>query len=88
MWTVTSAFEFLVSGGPTTHRLRPAQGVHATATAYGYLGRWDSTGVADGYYDVRTVVVHTDGTRAVGDPVPVRVLNHPVGHRAAARAAG
>jgi len=84
----TSAFEFLVSGGPTTHRLRPAQEVHATPSAYGYLGPWDSAAVADGYYDVRTEVVHTDGTRAVGDPVPVRVLNHPIGHRPAARAAG
>jgi hypothetical protein len=64
----------------------PGTGSRVVATArlftYGWLALWDTTGVADGTYRLRSEIVYRDGKTVASKPIFVFVVNglrHPSG---------
>src|SRR5664280_3911068 len=48
----------------------------STQTLYGWISRWDTRHVANGYYAIQSVLVRTDGTTGSSTPITVRVANN------------
>ena len=49
----------------------------ATPKLYGWVAVWDSTKVANGYYQLQSVLVRSDGTRIFSPPIRIHVENKP-----------
>jgi hypothetical protein len=62
---------FSVTGGSLHNPVVSA----ARLTAYGWISIWDTTSVANGYYEIRSVVVHAGGSPIFSAPVTVVVSN-------------
>lgn len=62
---------FSVTGGSLHNHVVSA----GRPTAYGWIGIWDTTTVANGLYEIRSIVVHAGGPPIFSSPVTVVVSN-------------
>jgi hypothetical protein len=69
-----TSVQFVLNGGSLSNALVAT----GTPTLYGYLAQWDTTGVANGTYTLRSEVAEAGGTTAMSPGITVTVDNPPL----------